>query len=320
MNGFISGNDLTLSNSIDFPRFIEVYDEYHYGKLDKGIRNLETYDIVNTPGKGYKLVQHEDIYGKFKEYLKKSLATYDYQALEEEVKFSKNGAKMSCKFSFPTMNVSYEHSQRGVQTRSFFVLLKHGVDGQWSAESGVGLMDFACLNFEMGGEWDLFKRKHTSRFSVDEFVAPQVNCVGQFNLLKDKHTHQLETPCGAAEVMDYLCKIPKWSKQLCDDDGRKLEYQDGSPVVELNRAGDRIFEQWSHEKKDRGPNVFALSSALTYWSSHDSDDFPVKKSAGASNSMGILADRQKFVAGLMKKAPFVEGEELVLQRWSPQEC
>ena len=99
---------------------------------------------------------------------------------------------------------------------------------------------------------------------------------------------------------------PKWYKQLCDDDGRKLEHQDGSPVVDINQAGERIYAQWEHEKEDRGSNIFALSSALTYWSSHDSDDFPVKKTAGASNSMSILADRQKFVANLMSKAPFVK--------------
>ena len=76
MNDFISGNDLT-SNPINFPRFTESYDTFYYGKHDKGIRNAETYEIVNTPGKGYKLVQHNDIYDKFKDYLKKSLATYD---------------------------------------------------------------------------------------------------------------------------------------------------------------------------------------------------------------------------------------------------
>ena len=292
------------SNNIDFPRFSEDYNPHFYGKHDKGIRNISTSEIVNTPSRTYKLVQHEDIYNKFKEYLKASLADRDYESHKEDTSFSYNGARMSCKFSFPTMQVHYDHTQHGRQARNFYVLLKHGVDGAWSAESGVGLMDFACLNFEMGGEWDLFKRKHTSGFSVDKFVAPQMNCTDQFYALKNKHLHQLKTPCDDAKVLSYLKSIPKWSKQVCDEDGRKLEHQDGTPVIDTNKAGDRIFGQWIHEKNDRGPNIFALSSALTYWSSHDSDVFPIKKSAGGNNSMGILADRQKFVAGLMQKRPF----------------
>ena len=289
-----------------FPRFVDTYDKYWYGDNSKGIRNVDTDEIVSTPSKSYKLVQHEDIYSKFKEYLQQSLAAFDYSSIKEDISFSKNGAKMSCKFSFPTMKVSYLHTKHGPTDRSFYVLLKHGVDGKWSAESGVGLMDFACLNFEMGGEWDLFKRKHTAGFSVEGFVAPQVTCMRQFDILKNKHAYQLETPCSDSTVLSYLMGTPKWSKQLCDDDGRKLEHQDGSPVVDINKAGERIYAQWEHEKKDRGSCIFALSSALTYWSSHDSDDFPVKKTAGASNSMSILADRQKFVANLMSKAPFVK--------------
>ena len=297
-------NALAFDLNIDFPRFSEDYNPHFYGKHDKGIRNISTDEIVSTPSKSYKLVQHEDIYSKFKEYLQQSLAAFDYYSLKEDVSFSKNGAKMSCKFSFPTMKVSYEHTKHGPTDRSFFVLLKHGVDGKWSAESGVGLMDFACLNFEMGGEWDLFKRKHTAGFSVDKFVAPQMNCMDQYYALQNKHLHQVNTPCDDVKVLSYLKSIPKWSKQVCDEDGRKLEHQDGTPVVDTNKAGDRIFGQWIHEKNDRGPNIFALSSALTYWSSHDSDDFPIRKAAGGSNSMSILADRQKFVATIMQKSPF----------------
>ena len=47
------------------------------------------------------------------------------------------------------------------------------------------------------------------------------------------------------------------------------------------------------------------SSALTYWASHDSDTFSIKKSAGEKNTLGVLLERQEFVGKLLKESPFV---------------
>ena len=76
------------------------------------------------------------------------------------------------------------------------------------------------------------------------------------------------------------------------------------PIIELNKAGERIYDQWEYEREDKGNNLFALSSALTYWSTHDSNEFPVRQRKGEKNCLGVLAERQKFVGALLKEAPF----------------
>lgn len=294
----------------EFPEFYEapVHSEGRLIEDCKAIKRkslfLEEQPAVKVVGKGFKLIQHEDMYDKYYSILSQQIPTEHWNNVECSKRFSPNGAKMTALFKFPSLYTEYKVDNTA-HKRTFHAYLKNAVDGEWSAKSGVGLMDFFCANFEMGGEWAVFTRKHTSGFNLDEFVAPQVNYISSFDQMVRKHDHQITTSCDNAKTLNYLQTIPRWNKQLCDEDGRKLEYADGSAVIELNSSGNKLFDQWEYEAKNRGSNIFALSSALTYWASHDSDEFPIKKTAGVKNTLSVLSSRQEFVGNLLKETPFV---------------
>ena len=139
---------------------------------------------------------------------------------------------------------------------------------------------------------------------MNSFMKLQNNFVDYYYAMRKAHSKHTLHKFNDHNVTEYLRKIPKWSRQMCDDEGRKLEHYDGTPIVELNKAGERIYDQWEYEKEDKGNNLFALSSALTYWSTHDSNEFPVRQRKGEKNCLGVLAERQKFVGALLKEAPF----------------
>jgi len=307
-------NSLVIESNIDryeMPRF-EIRDLANCSNY-KGVFKTADYPsnkAVNVVKDGFQLLQHGAVYDAFTTFLdtwRVSTPTIlnSYVSRKEHVQFSPDKSKMSLRFEFPELATSYHSETAGQEvTRNFFLLVNHGLDGDWGLTSAIGLMDFACANMEMGGEWSLFKAKHTNKFNMNSFMKLQNNFVDYYHAMRKTHDKHTQHKLSDHNVTEYLHKIPKWSKQMCDDEGRKLEHHDGTPIIELNKAGERIYDQWEYEREDKGNNLFALSSALTYWSTHDSNEFPVRQRKGEKNCLGVLAERQKFVGALLKEAPF----------------
>jgi len=302
-----------------FPKFksVRILDQETGYLIEhkKGIKRVSLNPdepVMDIVGEGYKLIQHEDLYNTYYSALNEKIPHEYWHNVEISKRFSPNGALMFALFKFPNLFTEYTLSNwrddlpsRSVR-RTFHVFLKNSVDGSSSASAGVGLMDFFCENFEMGGEWELFRRRHTSGFRLDDFVSPQSNYISSFEQMRLKHDHQINTSCDDVAVIKYLEHNPSWTRKVVDDDGRSLEHADGTPVIELNRPGNKLFEQWRHESQMRGNNLFALSSALTFWSCHDSDNFAVRRSNGVKNTLKVLLDRQSTVQRLLQKAPFAK--------------
>jgi len=303
----------------EFPRFksVKILDQEtgYIIEYKKGIKKISlnpSEPVLDVVGEGYKLIQHEDLYNAYYNALREKIPYEYWYNVEISKRFSSSGILMFVLFKFPTLFTEYTISNwrddlppRSVR-RTFHVFLKNSVDGSSSASAGVGLMDFFCENFEMGGEWELFRRRHTSGFRLDDFVSPQKNYISSFEQMRLKHDHQINTSCDDVAVIKYLEHNPSWTRRVVDDEGRPLEHADGTPVIELNRPGTKLFEQWRHESHMRGNNLFALSSALTFWSCHDSDNFAVRRSKGIKNTLRVLLDRQSTVQRLLQKTPFVK--------------
>ena len=71
-----------------------------------------------------------------------------------------------------------------------------------------------------------------------------------------------------------------------------------------DRLAKVMKDQYLTEVSTRGSNVWALASALTYYSSHNSEEFPVKGSASNDNVTKSLLDRSRRVNTWMNSSPF----------------
>ena len=172
-------NPLVIESNIDpynMPKFEirELTDCTNF----KGVFRAEDgiTKAVNVVKDGFQLLQHGAVYEAFTTFLDtwkvwQPHTRYDNVSRKEHVQFSPDKSKMSLRFEFPELATSYysKTTQQDV-TRNFFLLVNHGLDGDWGLTSAIGLMDFACANMEMGGEWSLFKAKHTSKFNMNRFM------------------------------------------------------------------------------------------------------------------------------------------------------
>ena len=254
---------------------------------------------------GYKVVQHEDLFNRFKEYLLDRIGEYaeDYK---QKVLVSHGGARAYAVWEFPKLAFDIL-TPNGFKTNStLIVYCKNSHDGAWSPTGASGLMDFFCENMEMGGEWKLFRGKHTSGFTIDKFLAPQVNWISTFREQRNRQITQAYTPCGIYDAEKFVLSIPKFSQKAKDSDGEPLEV-DGVAVLEPNRLGNSIMDRFHKESEMRGHNLFSLSSALTYYASHDSEEFPHRKRASAlysgSKEMANIVKRSEEVRDIINTHP-----------------
>ena len=70
-----------------------------------------------------------------------------------------------------------------------------------------------------------------------------------------------------------------------------------------DRRAEQLIERARIEAAHRGLNAYALSSALTCYSIHDSDEFPIRRT-GNDNVAKSLKDRQAEVSRWVRSAPF----------------
>jgi hypothetical protein len=71
------------------------------------------------------------------------------------------------------------------------------------------------------------------------------------------------------------------------------------------RRVEKMMEQLEIEAQSRGMTVWALYSALTYYSSHNSDRFTVRNSAAADNVAETLDKREREVSNVISNDAFL---------------
>ncbi len=71
-----------------------------------------------------------------------------------------------------------------------------------------------------------------------------------------------------------------------------------------DKKAEKHLERAARECADRGFNVYALTSAFTFYSSHNSDEFPIRQT-GNDNVSTTLSDRQVEVSRWIKSEPFL---------------
>lgn len=125
--------------------------------------------------------------------------------------------------------------------------------------------------------------------------------VGDFDQLVQRHTNGLALP-NIEKRLEASINIfwkqadvfRKWAKSDITDHVAQ-ELISKLPGMS-DRMSERLFSRWQIERDDRGPTVWALYSALTYYSSHNDDTFPTRNT-GEDHTAKTMHDREMRVRG-----------------------
>lgn len=157
-----------------------------------------------------------------------------------------------------------------------------GYDGGTSTNVSLGTLDLVCQNGMVAlNATDVRRRRHTSGAKLNYFTI-------WFDALMPRFQEQVSTMREWADTGLTWTQIEETVRALPSVSDKKAE---------------KLLERAARECAERGFNVYALTSAFTFYSSHNSDDFPVRVT-GNDNVATTLSDRQGEVSRWVRSAPF----------------
>lgn len=232
-------------------------------------------------GNKYKVTQMGDFTKATEEMLLKALPNDKFKDLEISDSMSHGSAIRSRKYTFPAFAKPIETRKHSTDV-ALTVALIQSYDGSTSNGFVTGLLDFFCTNGIISGDYTKGNKRHTSGFNLSNFILDMDKVVRDF--YKDIQRYQVmaSTDIRIPQAEAVLEALPGMSDRL-------------AKVMK---------DQYLTEVSTRGSNVWALASALTYYSSHNSEEFPVKGSVSNDNVTKSLLDRSRRVNTWMNSTPF----------------
>ena len=241
----------------------------------------------------YRTVKNEEVFLPLEE----EIINFFDPSLLEEVKvvdhILKKGAVCYSEYIFPKQKQGETYKEletRSGHKTSFTLrfIIQNSYDGSCSVKFYGGNIDGFCTNGMIIGEYDFAKAKHTKNFSADQFRLQLSQTLVNFN----------ESVAKLQQYADTL--IQPYQTTLVQDLFRKLTKGDTDEPKRKNSLSDKLFAQFVDEQTDRGSNVFAVTSALTNYASHDSERFSLTKTGDG----GTLLKRQERVRSWLNSDTF----------------
>ena len=232
-------------------------------------------------GNKYKVTQMGDFTKATEEMLLEALPNDKFKDMEISDSMSHGSAIRCRKYTFPAFAMPIETRKHKTEV-ALTVALIQSYDGSTSNGFVTGLIDFLCTNGIISGDYTKGNKRHTSGFNLANFILDMDKVVRDF--YKDIQRYQVmaSTDIRIPQAEAVLEALPGMSDRL-------------AKVMK---------DQYLTEVSTRGSNVWALASALTYYSSHNSEEFPVKGSASNDNVTKSLLDRSRRVNTWMNSTPF----------------
>ena len=232
-------------------------------------------------GNKYKVTQMGDFTKATEEMLLEALPNDKFKDMEISDSMSHGSAIRCRKYTFPAFAMPIETRKHKTEV-ALTVALIQSYDGSTSNGFVTGLIDFLCTNGIISGDYTKGNKRHTSGFNLSNFILDMDKVVRDF--YKDIQRYQVmaSTDIRIPQAEAVLEALPGMSDRL-------------AKVMK---------DQYLTEVSTRGSNVWALASALTYYSSHNSEEFPVKGSASNDNVTKSLLDRSRRVNTWMNSSPF----------------
>lgn len=255
----------------------------------------DTEAYLGHVGKGYAVVQNEIIYNSLNTAVKRALNCHEISGAILDEKTSHGGGFCSIQYRLPELRQPVNYANGNGTELDYTVGFINTFDGSSSLQLRLGCYDLVCTNGMLIGDFNSIKGRHTAGINMDrltQFIQDGLN------------DHKLKA-----------IEFERMSQSaLALDDAKKWlltnrEFQHTTDSEKLSRLGEAMLNQFEVEAtgdNGRGFNVFALTSALTYYSSHNDDasGFKVKNSDNEDNVAAALIGRENTVQAITSRDSF----------------
>lgn len=221
---------------------------------------------LNVVRDTYKVVQNAELFENIHNGLLVGISEREIASARIKDKLSYFGAVCFREYIFP--DISIESPER--DKIAFRIVIQNGF-GTGSIKLLAGAIDFFCTNGLVIGEYTSTYAKHTKGLQISKFKEAVEGSVHMFWKNKDMYNELADTKVLSDE------KVLAW---YTDKFGERL--------------GERLFHQYAVETKKRGRTLWAVYSALTYYSSHAVGDFTLRQT-GNDHTASTMMKRENDV-------------------------
>jgi len=232
-------------------------------------------------GDSYKVTQMRDFTDATEAMLMDALPNDKFKDMEINDTMSHGSAVRCRKYTFPAFSKPIETRKHSTEV-ALTVALVQSYDGSTSNGFVTGLLDFFCTNGMISGDYTKGNKRHTSGFNLTNFILDMDKVVKDFYNDIQRYQIWAATDISVVHAEGAIESLPGMSDRLAKG----------------------IKDQYLTEVQTRGSNVWALASALTYYSSHNSEEFPIKGSAANDNVARALLDRSRKVNTWLRSSVF----------------
>ena len=231
--------------------------------------------VLSVVGNNYKLVHNRELFGRVEETLCKMLNDHDLADVQVNDRASGFGRICYRDYVFPNiMCIVNAHSR---STVAFRLIVQNGYGGS-ALRVHAGAIDFYCSNGMVNGEHTNAYRKHTSGLMIEGISHAVEQALEMFNDSKSKWQRWSEKPVTHGEAM-----------QLFRD------------IAQTAKLQENLSDQYLKERDERGHNLWAVYSALTYYASHSDGQFSLRSTVEQQDTVAsTMLQRELNVAQWVK--------------------
>jgi hypothetical protein len=259
----------------------EEEPEHHVSTVadtHKCIVRTDTSEIVGVVGAKYRLMRNEEYFSTIETAMHDAIPQDMWAGVQVRSSVGRGGAFCRREYVFPAYAEELKNTQHATKM-GLRMIAWNSYDGGSSAGLMTGLIDFYCTNgLIVGKNIQATRARHSSGLDPLSFVAPLKKSIERTEEMVDEARRMIRTPLSADAALEFLT-------------------QTFSP----RRAG-QLSSRLNREIEERGSNVFSLLSALTYYSSHNSEEFPTQ--GRDATSLETLHGREAEVARAVASPAF----------------
>lgn len=270
--------DERLLNDLNSPLMFKAYERplWYEGKEGTRFNNTKHKALVrmfddkpvclNVVRDTYKVVQNDELFAAIHKGIAGNVTTDQLRSSRIKDRISYGGALCFREYVFPDISITSPERDK----IAFRIVVQNGF-GTGAIKLYAGAIDFFCTNGLVIGDYTSTYAKHTKGLQITRFEEAVRGSVHMF--WKNK---------------DFFSDLA--GKHVLSNEQVKKWYEDKFG----ERLGAKLFRQYLIETNSRGHTLWAVYSALTYYSSYADGEFGLR-STGNDHAAATMMKRENDV-------------------------
>lgn len=214
--------------------------------------------LLNIVGNSYRLVHNRELFHAVETAMADEMLPEHLRDVQVKNRVSGYGKVCLREYVFPSIRCHLPNTRSDI---GFRIIVQNGYGGS-ALRIHAGAIDFYCTNGMIHGDYTSTYRKHTSGLVVGHLNQTVKDAVLQFATGKEQWTKWANKPIRFGQAM-----------RLFENIAASAKMKEG------------LSDQFTREVDERGNNLWALYSTLTYYASHGDGAFALRRTVEEQDSV-----------------------------------